>query len=456
MPIIVDDWGFKTLKNLFPPNLVRPIEDIFRAKPPILVLSGDPEVEERGLILEMGLDTSSIIVVDHFNDERKLKAYAETYWRLLSDGARKVVVERIYTGPIPRRLLLRGRVIERVSIPYIEPELCIAGRGCRLCVNSCPSNAIVVGEGAAKVTSSCTLCGLCLGECPVGALKHGIYGEEAIFRLVKEISNHYDSAALLFLSLEDYRRLRREYREFAGRPWLVPIKLLSVNQLTLTHLLYAASMGFTVAVVDNSGGRVARRVRAAARILEAVGTGDVQLINLEEIESLTLNQGKRLLMDVPKPGLEGLRELLRLLDASKISDLVEVPSIGFVSPSENPCILCGACVEKCPTDALFIEKTGGMIKLLFKHSACISCGICVNICPENALDLREALSPQLFVSGQGKVIFMDEEARCRKCGGPLGASKAMISRIESKFIERGFPERLASRVWLCNRCKRVA
>ncbi len=50
----------------------------------------------------------------------------------------------------------------------IDEEQCT---GCRLCVEACPVEAIVMENDKAKVdTDRCTECGLCVKECPNEAI----------------------------------------------------------------------------------------------------------------------------------------------------------------------------------------------------------------------------------------------------------------------------------------------
>ena len=42
--------------------------------------------------------------------------------------------------------------------------------GCEACVGSCPTEAIVMEDGKAKVTDDCIDCGACVDECPVEAI----------------------------------------------------------------------------------------------------------------------------------------------------------------------------------------------------------------------------------------------------------------------------------------------
>jgi len=49
----------------------------------------------------------------------------------------------------------------------VDQSICI---GCEACVDSCPTEAIVMENGKAKVTDACVDCGACVDECPVQAI----------------------------------------------------------------------------------------------------------------------------------------------------------------------------------------------------------------------------------------------------------------------------------------------
>jgi len=54
----------------------------------------------------------------------------------------------------------------------------------------------------------------------------------------------------------------------------------------------------------------------------------------------------------------------------------------------NLCIGCGTCIQRCPMDALVIQKNGERAKKAVLHTErCIGCGLCVNSCPVKAINL---------------------------------------------------------------------
>jgi len=52
--------------------------------------------------------------------------------------------------------------------PVVDQELCT---GCGACVDVCPTEAIVIEDGCARIIASeCTNCRSCESECPVEAI----------------------------------------------------------------------------------------------------------------------------------------------------------------------------------------------------------------------------------------------------------------------------------------------
>jgi NAD-dependent dihydropyrimidine dehydrogenase PreA subunit len=63
--------------------------------------------------------------------------------------------------------------------------------------------------------------------------------------------------------------------------------------------------------------------------------------------------------------------------------------IGTVELHENLCVVykrgeeCGACVEVCPTHAVYGEVREGTLYPVTDSDFCVGCGACENVCPQN-------------------------------------------------------------------------
>jgi len=71
---------------------------------------------------------------------------------------------------------------------------------------------------------------------------------------------------------------------------------------------------------------------------------------------------------------------------------------GAVEPLLDPslCIVCGACVERCPAKAMDI-KDGALI---IDYDTCLSCGVCNRVCPKHAVKAGKT-GYHIFVGGKG-------------------------------------------------------
>lgn len=75
---------------------------------------------------------------------------------------------------------------------------------------------------------------------------------------------------------------------------------------------------------------------------------------------------------------------------------------------EDKCTLCGLCIDKCPFQALTMEKSGITVS-----EKCRMCGICVKLCPTQALQFEQ--KAKSFDKDQWRDILVFAEI----CGGAL-------------------------------------
>jgi electron transport complex protein RnfB len=63
----------------------------------------------------------------------------------------------------------------------------------------------------------------------------------------------------------------------------------------------------------------------------------------------------------------------------------------FIDPEE--CISCGACIERCPVDAITADEND---KSKVERAKCIGCGVCVIDCPTDAIELVPVSAEEWF------------------------------------------------------------
>lgn len=87
------------------------------------------------------------------------------------------------------------------------------------------------------------------------------------------------------------------------------------------------------------------------------------------------------------------------------------PHFRKIELSKNDCILCGACLPVCPTEAFDLTATA----LEIAQPLCYGCGRCVPVCPTEALSLhdfliKEAIQPVLSHPVVGAVELHTQHA----------------------------------------------
>jgi len=61
---------------------------------------------------------------------------------------------------------------------------------------------------------------------------------------------------------------------------------------------------------------------------------------------------------------------------------------------KDSCIGCGACIDACPAEAIFMQNDSAEIKL----SECIRCGCCHDICSQDSIRHDSEKVPKLIQS----------------------------------------------------------
>ena len=68
-------------------------------------------------------------------------------------------------------------------------------------------------------------------------------------------------------------------------------------------------------------------------------------------------------------------------------------SRGKITISIEPCIFCGLCQRKCPSDAITVNKAERTWTI--DRLKCIMCGACVEACPKDCLTQENRYSEPL-------------------------------------------------------------
>lgn len=109
------------------------------------------------------------------------------------------------------------------------------------------------------------------------------------------------------------------------------------------------------------------------------------------------------------------------------------------------CVLCGACAQVCPTDALVLED-GDRLRLHLDPIACIHCEACVNACAVEALDFD-------WGPAGAQIVAESDWVQCQGCGEMM-ATQAELEAISARLQAAGFsPALLDLAMNYCPACK---
>ncbi|MGC8836190.1 MAG: 4Fe-4S binding protein [Infirmifilum sp.] len=365
--------------------------------------------------------------------EDVIEAY-KAYFEALSEFIPVVVSDTGKT--VSRRDLLKsglGVFFVYTALPDVKLQECSSLRDCRLCLSSCPFDAIS-GKPPKVSERSCLECGLCTSACPTGLLFTPVYAPEAVKRLFRALAQIGATRITITCPLA---RTRFYSERHEGS---LPVELQCIASLRVHEFLYARQLGLTIDYYCPDDIRSDCPRRKAAEDYIAM---------MKELDSI-IKPVAQTIVDASTLGAL-LEPLAREEDTW--ADLERLP-LFRVDVDKDKCTLCGACANSCPTHALTLTR-GDQYSLSFNHSSCIGCNTCVRVCPEAALRLARAANPRLLTSKEGFIAAQSPIARCRSCGKELGPER-MIKRLEEKLARSGAPRSVLESIWLCPECKAKA
>ena len=82
------------------------------------------------------------------------------------------------------------------------------------------------------------------------------------------------------------------------------------------------------------------------------------------------------------------------------------------------CLKCGACVQKCPNQAITLVANGFQTDLHFNPERCVRCGLCRQVCPVS--NKQDRISPQRAFVATAK----DAQVRKNSASGGAFAVRA--------------------------------
>lgn len=369
-----------------------------------------------------------------------------------------------------------------------DPSICAHGargqRGCRRCLDACPTDAITsIGEHIEVDPHLCQGGGVCATACPSGAITYA-YPPPA------------DQLERLRLVLSAYREAGGAtpvvvfHDGEAGHDWLLanaaalpghvlPLAVEEVGSVGLEAWLSLLAFG-AVRVLLLAGAALPGSVRAelgaqievADAILGALGhaPGAVRLVEAVPAAAmaadLAADPGAAALPLVATPavfaGVADKRAALRLaidhLYHEAVSPPAEAPlpaqaPFGHILVDAAACTLCMACVSVCPAGAVL--AAGDRPRLDFVEQNCVQCGLCASACPEDAIRLEARLVFDRERRAARRVLNEDQPFACIGCGKVFGTTRTidrMLDKLAGHWMFQDKPEQLR-RLRMCEDCR---
>lgn len=269
----------------------------------------------------------------------------------------------------------------------VQPEGQAAGRSallmnmddcvlCGLCVKQCPVGAITV-DRATKIWTierdECLLCGACAGRCPKKCLSIGetseavpsVYTKTPIAAPAATVQTPAPSEATSAPAISDKPSALSVNMESCVLCGLCakqcPVSAIKVDRTAKTWAIDRDECLLCAACVQRCPKKCITLEEATDALLQtSVFTKTVAAVPAAE-EKLTAQMPA-----APKP-----------------TEHKSALHIGI----EN-CVLCGMCVKQCPVGAIKVDRAAKTWTI--DRSACLLCGACVGRCPKKCLGIGHA------------------------------------------------------------------
>ncbi len=339
-----------------------------------------------------------------------------------------------------------GEAVEAWAAVAADPARCGRARsgmiGCSLCLDACPTGAVVPrGEAVAVDHGRCTGCGACAGACPTGGIRALPWGFAAVGEALETLGRAGAPVALVC-----------EEHPAPPAPGEIPVALPHLGSITWTHLVAAVGAGAPrVRLLPCPGCRpgLEGAFRTARDVLARAGRG----------ESLVWTDGERgggacapfLAEPVPWDGPLATRAALL---APLIRAVPDAPPLsgpfGTLRARPDGCTGCGACAGACPTGAVTADSREP--RILFTAVRCTGCGLCASGCPEGVLGVSPHLEWAAASLAPREIARADPHA-CPRCGRVF-ATRQAVEAVAGRLAGR-FPHLSTEILSLCPDCRAV-
>jgi len=282
----------------------------------------------------------------------------------------------------------------RENVPNINSKLC---KACGACVSSCKTGAIhLTSSGSEEVHSEidgnkCVRCGYCFRSCPTDAIKYGeilprtVSGGRAI------AINQKNCIGCMTCTRVCPSRGAINIGKTTKLPYINPSYCARCEECM--NACPSSAIKYSSRKKTYESFNKIKSVEIALSIIEKdIKKLSEDIVKIDSIFSdlvtnLSSRGGKNFEINVTGDIVFQLEDIIHSnIDVIAINDLVEYfPLIRKIKVGADVCIGCGACIEICPVNAIWLE-TPSPIHI---EDNCVFCGLCVPTCQVTAIELLE-------------------------------------------------------------------
>lgn len=286
---------------------------------------------------------------------------------------------------------------------------------CPICMQNCKAAALSVDGGVAINTGKCTLCMICVSECPSECFAvTGMDFFSLLGRLIKtqnavpypvlgckkvgNVQAHEKTVCMGFLSEEHLIALTLFLEKplqinltvcagcensfivetIKGRIQRAKEKTALNVQNKVVLVENKADLVFDEVSYDRRGFLKTLKNTAFMRISGLFDENNVEMVKSYSAKKIPL---KRDLLNTV---------LKKLPEGKAVTSILE--NYAFSVKAGASCTNCFACIGMCPTGALKIKKDKEGAGLLFNSSLCNGCALCRDFCPVGAVSVSQGFS----------------------------------------------------------------